>query len=75
MAGHECFDGWICEAHPERGFPHDDCPGPGMPCQVRDCTLFVENWNSLVPLPGIPDCYIFESQRLDHLGGLEKYVS
>jgi hypothetical protein len=23
---------WICEEHPDRGFPHDDCSGPGMPC-------------------------------------------
>jgi len=24
--------GWICEAHPDHPWPHDDCPGPGMPC-------------------------------------------
>ncbi len=22
---------WVCEAHPDKDFPHDDCPGPGMP--------------------------------------------
>lgn len=21
---------WICEQHPERPWPHDGCPGPGM---------------------------------------------
>ena len=25
--------GWRCELHPDRPFPHDDCPGPGMPAQ------------------------------------------
>ena len=25
-------EGWICEQHPERHFPHDGCNGPGMPC-------------------------------------------
>jgi hypothetical protein len=24
---HVCNDGWICEEHPEQGYPHDDC-GP-----------------------------------------------
>lgn len=24
--------GWICEQHPERVWPHEDCAGPGMPC-------------------------------------------
>jgi hypothetical protein len=28
----ECNAGWICGAHPERGWPHDDCAGPGVPC-------------------------------------------
>jgi hypothetical protein len=23
---------WICEQHPDQGWPHDDCAGPGMPC-------------------------------------------
>lgn len=23
---------WICEAHPDRPWPHDACPGPGEPC-------------------------------------------
>lgn len=26
---------WICEAHPDRPWPHDDCAGPGDPCP--DC--------------------------------------
>lgn len=24
--------GWICEQHPDRTWPHDNCAGPGMPC-------------------------------------------
>jgi hypothetical protein len=27
-----CTEGWICAQHPEKGWPHDDCAGPGMPC-------------------------------------------
>jgi hypothetical protein len=27
-----CNDLWICEAHPNTGWPHDECIGPGMPC-------------------------------------------
>lgn len=26
---------WICEEHPELPWPHDDCPGPGMPCHCN----------------------------------------
>ena len=25
--------GWVCEQHPDKPWPHDDCAGPGM---VRD---------------------------------------
>lgn len=32
---HVCVDGWVCEAHAHLGWPHDSCPGPGMPCQFR----------------------------------------
>ena len=24
----------VCEEHPDLAWPHDDCPGPGMPPQV-----------------------------------------
>lgn len=39
-AGYEQID-WnptdmICEAHPEREWPHGRCPGPGMPKPVHD---------------------------------------
>lgn len=34
---HPCSAGWICEAHPERGWPHDDCAGPGMLCRTPGC--------------------------------------
>ena len=32
-----CVDGWICEKHPSLGWPHDDCIGPGMPCEEDNC--------------------------------------
>jgi putative RNA ligase len=25
----------VCERHPDRPWPHDDCPGPGMPAEPR----------------------------------------
>jgi len=28
---------WICEAHPERPWPHEGCRGAGDPCPV--CNL------------------------------------
>jgi hypothetical protein len=31
-----CNEGWICEAHPDQGWPHDDCAGPGEPCPRCD---------------------------------------
>jgi hypothetical protein len=31
---HKCNQGWICEQHPDQGWPHDECTGPGMPCPV-----------------------------------------
>jgi hypothetical protein len=27
-----CNEGWICEQHPDQGWPHDDCAGPGKRC-------------------------------------------
>ena len=27
-----CVNGWVCEAHPECGWPHDQCAGAGVPC-------------------------------------------
>ncbi len=30
-------EGWICEEHPNLPWPHDDCSGPGMPCQEPGC--------------------------------------
>ena len=28
-------DGWMCETHPGRYWPHDDCAGPGMPWSIE----------------------------------------
>jgi hypothetical protein len=41
-------EGWICEQHPNKPFPHNDCNGPGMPC-VNGC-------NALAPDPKKPYC-------------------
>jgi hypothetical protein len=32
-----CYAGWICETHPERPWPHDECPGPQMRCSNVGC--------------------------------------
>jgi hypothetical protein len=29
---------WICEQHSDREWPHEDCAGPGEPCQVCNTT-------------------------------------
>lgn len=39
---HICHAGWICEEHPDYGWPHRgegdaECIGPGMPCPFPDC--------------------------------------
>jgi hypothetical protein len=34
-----CVEGWICEQHPDRGWPHEDCAGPGMPCEDPACAI------------------------------------
>jgi len=33
-----CAEGWICEAHPDQPWPHQDCAGPGEPCPVCNTT-------------------------------------
>jgi len=37
-----CDHGWICEAHPDRPWPHDDCTGPGIPCDVPTCPYRID---------------------------------
>ena len=35
MACPLCQDArFVCEKHPEKLWPHDDCAGPGMPCPL-----------------------------------------
>ena len=32
---HRCVgQRWVCEAHPDRPWPHEDCAGPGEPCPL-----------------------------------------
>lgn len=33
----KCAEGWVCEAHPDKPWPHDGCPGPGTPCPEPGC--------------------------------------
>jgi hypothetical protein len=32
-----CDEGWVCEAHPSKPWPHGDCAGPGQPCENPNC--------------------------------------
>lgn len=32
-----CEQGWVCEEHEDRPWPHDDCLGPGMRCPDPRC--------------------------------------
>ena len=34
-----CDDGWVCEQHPNRPWPHDDCSGPRMLCRNPACVI------------------------------------
>jgi hypothetical protein len=48
-----CFgnEGWICESHPDQGWPHDDCAGPGEPCprcDTDDPPRLPDDWQSFV---------------------------
>lgn len=52
MACERCGgDGWVCEAHPDRPWPHDDCSGPGIPfpaCQIPGARPELpDNWRSV----------------------------
>lgn len=45
-----CNDGWICEEHPEQGWPHGDCSGPCMPCHrcnPGDPPQLPSGWHSI----------------------------
>lgn len=46
-----CNEGWICEQHPDQGWPHDDCAGPGMRCSrcnTDDPPRMPQGWQSKV---------------------------
>jgi hypothetical protein len=38
-----CDEGWVCEAHPDQPWLHDECRGPGMPHMTRSCPYGAEN--------------------------------
>ena len=37
----KCDNGWICEEHPERPWPHDDCGRPGVRCENPECDFSI----------------------------------
>jgi len=46
---------WICEAHPDHPWPHDDCPGPGEPCprcNVKEPPEMPPDFRSLIEKRG-----------------------
>jgi hypothetical protein len=56
-----CVEGWVCEAHADRGWPHDDCSGPGEQCRNPDCpwwagpapaALNTDDWTDVVSVTG-----------------------
>lgn len=43
---YSCREGWVCEKHPDFGWPHidktgNDCPGPGQPCENKQCIYYL----------------------------------
>jgi hypothetical protein len=38
-----CAQGWVCEAHPDRPWPHEDCAG--VPCPSMHCPW----WRGPIP--------------------------
>jgi hypothetical protein len=38
----KCDNGWICKEHPDQPWPHDDCAGPGIPCDVPTCPYRID---------------------------------
>ena len=37
----KCDNGWICEEQPDLSVPHDDCGGPGVPCENPACDFSI----------------------------------
>jgi len=37
-----CASGWVYEQHPDLPWPHDDCAGPGMPCDEPACPYRID---------------------------------
>jgi hypothetical protein len=47
-----CREGWICEVHLWRPWPHDACSGPGMRCANPDCPYWKGESPSALRPPG-----------------------
>ena len=60
-----CVEGWICEAHPDRGWPHEDCLGPGMNCRNPDCPWWIGTKPAALSPPEWTDVVTTEGARKD----------
>jgi hypothetical protein len=38
----KCNEGWICEEHPDQPWPHQNCAGPAIPCDVVTCAYRID---------------------------------
>src|SRR5687767_12042224 len=72
-----CTSGWICEAHPDQPWPHDDCAGPGEQCHNPACpwwqgsapaALSTVGWDRVYASTGMPDDVRVDRHRMDHPG-------
>lgn len=74
--------GWICERHRDQPFPHDECGGPGMPCEQPECPLcHPAGWVDLPDVPAIDrhcrvptgiDSLVFAAWPASSSGGLKQ---
>jgi hypothetical protein len=58
-----CCDGWICEAHSDQPWPHDDCRADGEQCLNPDCPWWKgtkpaardhSDWTGVTRVDGMP---------------------
>jgi hypothetical protein len=54
-----CCRGWVCERHPEKPWPHDDCPGPGVNCPNPACPYWTSS-PGVKPLALTPELFLDE---------------
>ena len=56
MVCRRCRDlAWVCEQHPSREWPHEDCAGPGEPCPVCNTSEPPRKLRGFVSIVSIED--------------------